>query len=62
MMSEIKFKFSDEAKTVFFKPSASIVYYDDKDAPKLLRRVPKRPQQNPEPPEQDDKPAPATQD
>ncbi len=61
-MSDIQFKFRDEAKTVFFKPSANIIYYDDKDAPKLLRRVPKRPQQKPEPRRRDDAANPATQD
>ena len=41
-MPDPKFRFSDEAKTVFFKPSANIVYFDDKDAPKLKRLAPRR--------------------
>lgn len=62
-MSDLKFKFSDEAKTVFFKPSANIVYFDDKDAPKLKRLAPRRPPLNPAPPVQrPQQPAPSDQD
>lgn len=60
-MSKLKFKFSDDAKTVFFHPSPNIVYYDDKDAPKLKRLAPRRIPLNPAPLEKDDN-APATQD
>ena len=49
-MSKSRFKFSDDAKTVFFRPSPNIVYYDDKDAPKLKRLAPRRPPQNPKSP------------
>jgi len=52
MISDLKFRFSDEAKTVFFEPSANIAYYDGKDAPKLRRLAPRRPPLNPAPPEQ----------
>ena len=48
---KFKFKFSDDAKTVFFYPSPDIVYHDDKDAPKLKRLAPRRPPLNPAPPE-----------
>ena len=62
-MSDLKFKFSDEAKTVFFKPSANIVYFDDKDAPKLKRLAPRRPPLNPAPPNQEpDQSTPDDQD
>ncbi|MCY3831429.1 MAG: hypothetical protein OXG85_00350 [Chloroflexi bacterium] len=61
-MSNLKFKFSDDAKTVFFCPSPNIVYYDDKDAPKLKRLAPRRPPLNPAPPEKDDNTTPATED
>jgi len=61
-MSNLKFKFSDDAKTVFFYPSPNFVYHDDKDAPKLKRLAPRRPPLNPAPPEEDDNTTQATQD
>ena len=50
-MCDLKFDFSDEANTVFYKPSANIACFDDKDAPKL-KRAPGRSPLNPTPPEQ----------
>lgn len=61
-MSNLKFKFSDDAKTVFFNPSANIVYHDDKDAPKLKRLAPRRPPLIPALPEEDDNSTQTAQD
>ena len=43
IMSDLKCKFSEEVKTVFFEPTTKIVYREDKDAPKLKRRASRRP-------------------
>ena len=62
-MNEIKYKIIQDSRAVFFQPSDKrVTYPDGKDSPLLKRRVPKRPQQNPEPQETDDAAAPTKQD
>lgn len=62
-MNEIKYKIVQDSRAVVFEPSEKrVTYLDGKDSPLLKRRVPQRPQHNPEPPDQDDATSPAAQD
>ncbi|MCE2471809.1 MAG: hypothetical protein J4G18_07900 [Anaerolineae bacterium] len=50
-MKQIKYKIVQDSRAVVFQPSEKrVTYLDGKDSPLLKRRIPKRPQQNPEPP------------
>ena len=55
-MTELRAKIVHDAKTVVFYPSPDRVSYPkDKGSPLLKRLAPKRPEQKPPQPDQDDK-------